>query len=163
MHPVATDTLAPAILPIGRRWRRMLPFLLTVAVALPVLFGVVHPGGRASTPAPKRLGLTATVYGGQVFLMWDPLAMPIPSAHTAVLSISDSGREEAVELNLDALRMARLAYRPIGKDITFELAVQDPERNGTITDAVRVIIRGEADEPDWKTRPVRTAPDGNAV
>jgi len=116
----------------------------------------------AHSPEQQTLGLTATVENGRVVLAWNPNARPIPTARTAVLSITDAGRSESIELNLTALRSARLAYKPIGTDVTFRLAVPD-EEGGTVAEAVRVIMRGNPQPPGWHMRPLRPAPVQRAV
>ncbi len=122
-----------------------------------VLLSAFEATELAARKKPRGLGLTATIHEGQVYLSWDPQAKPIPAAEVAVLSITDAGRHEAIMLNLDALRMAKLAYRPIGTDVTFDLTVNDPERGTSVTQSVRVIIRGTPAEPDWTIRPVSPA------
>ncbi len=131
----------------GGRARGVTTFLLSASLVLLCLAGRL----KYSSAAPT-LGLTATIENGSVLLTWNPYARPIPTATTAVLSITDAGRSEAVELNVAALRSARLAYRPIGRDVTFLLSVPD-ERGRTVTESVRIIMRGAGQaEPDQTIR-----------
>lgn len=144
---------------LGRgRARGLTTFFLSASLFILCLAGRL----KYSSAAPT-LGLAATVENGSVLLTWNPYARPIPAAKTAVLSITDAGRSEAVELNLTALRSARLAYRPIGRDVTFRLSVPD-ERGRTVAESVRIIMRGAGPrQPDWTIRVLPPEPRRSAI
>lgn len=141
------STVLTSVMLRGGRTRGVTTFFLSASLVLLCLAGRLKYPSAAST-----LGLAATIENGSVLLTWNPNARPIPTATTAVLSITDAGRSEAVELNLTALRSARLAYRPIGRDVTFRLTVPD-ERGRTVAESVRIIMRGAGQaKPDWTIR-----------
>jgi hypothetical protein len=87
----------------------------------------------------RTLDLTASLQGQQIVLSWP---QTLPGVQAAILSITDSGRQEAVQLNLDVVRQGRIAYRPVGGDVVFHLAMHDFTNGRSASGSARVIIRG---------------------
>ena len=124
----------------------MLLVLVLVAV-MGILGTVLKPGSATKTldgaeagaATGSTLGLTAHVEGRQLLLSWNWEAEPIKTADQAILSITEGGRREDVELDPVVLRSKRLVYVPVTNDVSFQLQVANFKRNSTASECLRVL------------------------
>jgi hypothetical protein len=79
------------------------------------------------------------VEGGQLLLSWNWEAEPIKTADQAILSITDGGQKEDIELDPVVLRTKRLVYSPVTNDVSFRLQVANFQHNSTASEWVRVL------------------------
>jgi len=96
-------------------------------------------GAKAGAWSASALGLTARFEGGQLLLSWNWQAEPIKTADRAILSITDGGRREDVELDPVVLRTKKLAYSPATNDVSFRLQVANSKHHATTSECVRVL------------------------
>lgn len=96
-------------------------------------------GAEAGAATGSALGLTAHVEGRQLLLSWNWEAEPIKTADQAILSITEGGRREDVELDPVVLRSKRLVYVPVTNDVSFQLQVANFKRNSTASECLRVL------------------------
>jgi hypothetical protein len=123
--------------------------VLTLAALMGTLGDALKPqparetpgGAQAGAASASPLGLTARFEGGQLLLSWNWHAEPIKTADRAILSITDGGRTEDVELDPAVLRTKKLAYSPLTNDVSFRLQVASSKRHTTTSEHVRVLTR----------------------
>ena len=121
--------------------------VLTLAALTGILGTVLKPwsatetlgGAKAGAASGSALGLTAHVEGGQLLLSWNWEAEPIKTADQAILSITDGGQKEDIELDPVVLRTKRLVYSPVTNDVSFRLQVANFQHNSTASECVRVL------------------------
>lgn len=132
-------------LSIGLAMALLIPLLLHFSGGLRVARG---SAAGAAVGRQSRLGLTARPEAGQLIVSWDWESPAVKAADKAVLSITDGGRTQGVELDLAALRGRRLAYSPVGGDVSIQLAVGGSPENAPESEWVRVIApRGFSHSP----------------
>jgi PAS domain S-box-containing protein len=141
--------------------------VLTLAASMGILgdalkprWAIEAPGGAEAGPrSMSALGLAVRLEGGQVLLSWNWQAEPIKTADRAILSITDGGRREDVELDPVVLRTKKLAYSPVTNDVSFRLQVADSRRHTTASESVRVL----GARPNPLAVPVQHHPAGPAA
>jgi len=149
VQSLQSDSRQPAL--TAECIRKGLICLVLLGLPAALFFALLgHPGGRAeagSIPASgaeavphSRLGLMAGLEPGHVVLGWNWEAEPIKAANLAVLSITDGGHQEDVELDLSLLRGKRLSYSPLSNDVSFQLTVRSPGQNRVGSECVRVLV-----------------------
>ena len=77
----------------------------------------------AASSAFRPFGFAARAENGKLLLTWNAASEAVTSARRAVLSISDGGRAEDIELLLPAFRRGSLVYQPVTADVMFRLTV----------------------------------------
>jgi hypothetical protein len=71
----------------------------------------------------KGLGLAVTNQAGMIDVRWNPRQRDLEQAHTATLSIEDSGIEHRLALTPVQIRFGAVAYQPHGHHVRFTFTI----------------------------------------
>ncbi len=131
--PAATAPAMPGRVPESatppRRSRHLWIWLVCLAsggAASSYLYFPHHPrlqSAAASSEQVRPIDFSARAEKGKLLLTWNARSEAIKSARRAVLSITDGGREEDVDLSLRVIRAGALVYQPVSSDVTLRLTV----------------------------------------
>ena len=111
-----------------------------------------HPrleSAAAASDQVRPIGFSARAEDGKLLLTWNAASEAVRSARRAVLSITDGGRAEDVDLLLPAFRAGAMIYQPVTTDVMFRLTVSSDGAADTV-ESVRPAI--------WE-RPLVPAPE----
>jgi protein TonB len=120
-------------------------------VAAVALYPYIVGHSQFRTAAAERvrfepLGFAARSANGKLLLTWNAGSATVRNARRAVLSITDGGRTEDVDLSLTAFHTAALVYEPVGEDVTLRLRVSSDGAADTV-ESVRGIVTAAVADP----------------
>lgn len=121
---------------------------ITIAAVCLALGGTVffnHSVGLSPTEAAAATVEDASLHlkvlpdANRVVLSWDQDADLAATADRATLTISDGNRTESVDLDLNYVRLGRIAYLPLTHDVSFRLRVSSMKQGRTASGYVRLL------------------------
>lgn len=142
----ARDSARPAALRLPRmRIPRPRPMVAAYALVMLAALGLLEyqiiSGRERAGTATHVASLRVDREGTSLTLRWNPAAPAVKSAESGVLEISEPEFQRQIALDRSHLALGRLAYSPVGNDVTFRLELHQRDRK--VSEAVRVIT-GEA-------------------
>jgi hypothetical protein len=96
-------------------------------------------GDPASANVSSDLRLTVREESGRLLIGWSRDSEAIRGAKRAILTVTEAGRSEDVELGPDLLRRNRLVYSPLTGDVSFRLLVRGGAADGATVESVRFL------------------------
>jgi TonB family protein len=136
------------------------------AAASSYLYFPHHPrleSVSAASEDVRPIDLAARTENGKVLLTWNAGSEAVRSARRAVLSITDGGREEDVDLSLRVFRGGALVYRPVSTDVTLRLTVSSEGVADAVESVRPDLLEGPSAAPAEVGADGQPASAGNAA